>query len=436
MRSVYARLLLSTVAMFAFTIISFVVILRANVFGNFDRGGFFSHRVEGEFKGSLDAYTTGGEASLRTFLENLQTSYPSTRRYMLDSRGHDLLTGKDLSKLLGKARTGLSRFTTGPVLVARSTDDHQFWLILAVSGMYMTKSVAVVCLGVFLLIALLMWAVAFQFAAPLKQLSRIVRRFGSGDLSARVNSKRHDEIGDVAQAFNDMAQRIQTLLTAERRLLQDISHELRSPLARLSFAVELTRTASDRELAAGRLNREIQRLTDLVESLLHVTEAEGDITSCNLEPVLLDSVIADIVEDCNLEANARSCQLRIHGSTDALIRADRELLRRAVENVVRNAILHAPEGSHIELHMQRSEASASVTVRDFGPGVPSNALADIFKPFYRIDEARNSSKGGIGLGLAIVQRAISIHHGSVWAENASPGLRVCMDLPIDTAAVT
>ena len=422
--------------MFAFTVISFFVILRANVFANFDRGGFFSHRVDREFQGSLGAYTRGGEASLRSFLENLQTSYPSTRRYMLDSQGHDLLTGKDLSKLLDKARTGLSRFSTGPVLVACSTEDRQFWLILAVYGMYMTKSVAMVCLGMFLLIALLMWAVAFQFAAPLNQLSRIVRRFGSGDLSARVNWKRRDEIGDVAQAFNDMAQRIQTLLTAERRLLQDISHELRSPLARLSFAVELTRTTSDRELAAARMNREIHRLTNLVESLLHVTEAEGDITSRKLEPVLLDSVLADIVEDCSLEANARSCQLRIHGATGAVIRADRELLRRAVENVVRNAIRHAPGGSQVELNVQRSKTSASVSVRDFGPGVPSNALADIFKPFYRVDEARNSSKGGIGLGLAIVQRAISIHHGSVWAENASPGLRVCMDLPAETAAVT
>jgi signal transduction histidine kinase len=435
MRSIYTRLLLSTLAMFAFTALSFVVILRANVYANFDRGGSLANNVNRELQGAVRAYRTGGPRSLRSFLADLQRNYPRTRRHLVDFRARDLITSEDLSSLLSNARIGRSRFWTGPVLIARSTDDHRFWLILATSGPFMTKSLALVCLGVFLAIALAMWAVAFQFASPLKQLSKIVRRFGAGDLGARVQSKRRDEIGDVGHAFDDMAHRIQTLLTAERRLLQDISHELRSPLARLSFAIELARTASDRELAAARLNREAQRLTNLVESLLHVTQAEGDLASCNLEPLVLDSVIADIIEDCTIEANARGCHLRVLGSSDAIVRADRELLRRAVENVVRNAIVHAPEGSHIEVDVHSSATSASVSVRDFGPGVPSNALTDIFKPFYRVDEARNSSKGGIGLGLAIVQRAVNIHHGSVWAENASPGLRVCMDLPLETVAV-
>lgn len=119
-----------------------------------------------------------------------------------------------------------------------------------------------------------------------------------------------------------------------------------------------------------------------------------------------------------------------------VLRGDRELLRRALENIVRNAIRHAPGDSHIELRVDTTEAKALLSIRDFGPGVPAEALANIFKPFYRVDEARNSSKGGIGLGLAIAQRAIRIHHGTIWAENANPGLRVFVDLPLETSAAT
>ena len=164
-----------------------------------------------------------------------------------------------------------------------------------------------------------------------------------------------------------------------------------------------------------------------------MTQAEGDLSSHKLEPVILDAILSEVVDDCTLEANARGCQLRLCGSTKVLLRGDQELLRRAVENIVRNAIRHAPSDSHIELRIDSTEAKALLSIRDFGPGVPPEALANIFKPFYRVDEARDSSKGGIGLGLAIAQRAIRIHHGTIWAENASPGLRVFIDLPLETS---
>jgi two-component system sensor histidine kinase CpxA len=232
-----------------------------------------------------------------------------------------------------------------------------------------------------------------------------------------------------------MADRMEKLLTAERRLLQDISHELRSPLARLSFAAELARTSPDREAAAMRVNKEIDQLTDLVQSLLHVTREEGDLSTRKLEPVALDTLVNRLLEDCEIEAAARDCRLVSTGSNEVELLADPVLLRRAMENILRNAIRHAPPESTVEVALDVTEGKASLTVRDYGPGVPVGALTQIFKPFFRVDSSRNADSGGVGLGLAIAQRAINVHHGHVWAENAEPGLRVSVELPLDRLSV-
>jgi two-component system sensor histidine kinase CpxA len=258
-----------------------------------------------------------------------------------------------------------------------------------------------------------------------------VERFGRGDLTARANFTRGDEIGQMSRAFDQMGERIETLLTAERRLLRDISHELRSPLARLSFAAELLRTADDREAAAARIRKEIARLTVLVGSLLDMTRAEGDPESRKFEPVGLAGLLEGIAHDCRIEAEARHCRVDLAASPIE-ITGDPELLRRAIENVVRNAIRYAPEQSAIEINATAQRSSAVVTVRDRGPGVPEDSLARIFTPFYRVDQSRDSSTGGVGLGLAIASRAISLHHGRITAANEQPGLRVTIELPLWT----
>jgi signal transduction histidine kinase len=284
-------------------------------------------------------------------------------------------------------------------------------------------------------ITILCWGLAIQFASPLNQLAETVRRFGIGDLSARVYSRRHDGIGDVGRAFDQMADRMEKLLTAERRLLQDISHELRSPLARLSFAAELARTSPDRDAAAMRVNKEIDQLTDLAQSLLHITREEGDLSSRKLESVGLDTLVNELVQDCEIEATARSCRLVSNGSSHVELLAEPVLLRRAIENILRNAIWHAPPGSRVEVALETTAEHASVTVRDYGQGVPAEHLTQIFKPFFRVDSSRNADGGGVGLGLAITQRAVNLHHGHVWAENAEPGLRVRVELPLDRLSV-
>ena len=373
-----------------------------------------------------------GQKALAVYLESLESLYPGTHRLLLDTAGRDLLTGADRSQLWARAKSGRTRFVpTGPILTARLSRDQHYVLVFAPAYRNVFQPFRPYYLLLLGVIALLCWVIAFQLASPLKQLAETVRRFGAGDLAARANSKRRDEIGDVARAFDEMAKRIETLLTAERRLLQDISHELRSPLARLSFAVELARTSPDREGAVARVNKEIRRLTDLVESLLEVTRAEGDPSARSLDRVALTDLLGDLVENCSLEANARSCRVLLTGTTPLILRADRELLRRALENILRNAIRHAPAGSNIEIVLNGTAANASVSVRDYGPGIPPEALTSIFKPFFRVDTSRDTSTGGVGLGLAIAQRAIHVHHGRVWAENAEPGLRVCVDLPLE-----
>jgi two-component system sensor histidine kinase CpxA len=219
-----------------------------------------------------------------------------------------------------------------------------------------------------------------------------------------------------------MAERIQTLLTAARRLLQDISHELRSPLARLSFAAELTKTAENRVAAAERLRKEIDRLTSLVGSLPH--PARG-------RPLLAQhGLLEELVDNCRVEAEARGCRILLQTGASIKVQGDRELLRRAAENILRNAIRYAPEGTSMDIAVESSGDAALITVRDYGPGVPLESLPKIFAPFFRVDASRDNTTGGDGLGLSIAHRAVSLHYGRLQARNVEPGLLVSIELPI------
>jgi two-component system sensor histidine kinase CpxA len=228
-----------------------------------------------------------------------------------------------------------------------------------------------------------------------------------------------------------MALRIETLLAAERRLLQDVSHELRSPLARLSFALELVRKNPSSDEAFQRVKKEVDRISRLLGDLLQVTRVEGDSGSRNDEVISADEFLREIVEDCNLEAIARGCRIHLREAGMREFRGDRELLRRALENVVRNAIRYTPPGQSVELTFQAETNELVIAVRDYGPGVPERELEAIFRPFHRVEEDRNrASGGGVGLGLSIAQRAVLLHHGSISASNAEPGLRVEIRLPM------
>jgi signal transduction histidine kinase len=262
-------------------------------------------------------------------------------------------------------------------------------------------------------------------------LQQAVDCFGRGDFEARARVNRGDEIGQLARAFNQMADRIQILMAAERRLLLDISHELRSPLARMSVAVELARMGEDVESHLNRIQKEADRLNTLVGELLQVTRAEGDASRIRSQRVALDELLADVVEDGRLEAEARGCGIAIE-SNPVSIAGDPELLRRAFENVVRNGIRYSPQGTDLEVRLHRHERQACIEVRDHGPGVPEDSIHRIFDAFYRVESDRDRASGGVGLGLAIARRAVELHHGTVTARNADPGLLVEIDLPLSS----
>ncbi len=284
-------------------------------------------------------------------------------------------------------------------------------------------------LWILVAIAVMCVLLVLHFGAPLVQLRKTMERFGQGDHTARTGSTRQDEIGDLSRAFDAIADQIESLLSAERRLLRDVAHELRSPLTRLGFAVELAKTSTDRDGSLARIRKEASRLNDLVEQLLQVNRVEAVGPTKKTSNVSLTLLLTRLVDDCGLEAQARGTTLAAQIDQPLDIRGEPELLRRALENVLRNAVRHSPTGTTVDVSLVPDGEFAVFTVRDYGPGVPEQALNEIFKPFYRVEGDRNRVSGGVGLGLAIAQRAVALHGGTILAENAEPGLRVVIRLP-------
>ncbi len=430
MRTVFAKILLWCLATLILALAAYLFISGELAMRFSGKGGPFARTVAFQVEEAEETYRSGGPAALARYLRRLQT-YFGPEHFLTDVHGKDFVTGADQSALLATAHGEWNvphqmgdRF----VMVAASKDGA--YRLIATGRPPFTRWSFLPYYGLILLVvAVLCWMLAINIAAPLRALAQTVERFGRGDLSARVESRRRDEIGDVSRAFDRMADRIATLVTAERRLLQDISHELRSPLARLSFAAELTRTAPDRDAAVARMNKEIERLTNLVGALVEVTRVEGDPSSRRMDDVDLNQLVTELLETGRVETDAHGCRFHFDSSGPLPVRGDRELLRRAVENVLRNAIRYAPEGTIIDVKLESADGKAVVSVRDYGPGVPEEMLPTIFQPFVRVDGSRDSQTGGMGLGLAIAHRAVSAHYGMLNAENAGPGLRVRMEIP-------
>ncbi|MGB6190914.1 MAG: HAMP domain-containing protein, partial [Terracidiphilus sp.] len=363
MRSLYFRiavtfavaLLITILALFA----SFIYIL---IHIN---GGFYEGSVRLELEQAQAIYETHGPGPLARYLAETDTALQGNR-YLIDASGRDVVTGKDWSPMLSlkSDRWGGPPKVNGRLVFVRTSKDRRFRLLVITPQPVGGRRFGPIYLLVFAVIVLLAWTLSAGIVSPMRRLAGTVDAFGKGDLSVRVTSKRKDEIGDLARSFNSMADRIETLVTAERRLLQDVSHELRSPLARLSFAVELIQDAPDPAPGIARLRREIDRLSHLVGTLLDMTSAEGDLFSRRITSVALGPLIEEIVADCRLEAEARSVQLKTDIVAPVSIKGEPELLRRAFENVLRNAIRFAPAESTVETCVEPQAAGVTISVRD------------------------------------------------------------------------
>jgi two-component system sensor histidine kinase CpxA len=435
LKSLYAKILLLSFGIFVGALLCFVIMSRAVSYRHFASHGRSAAHFTSQVAEAVRSFKTGGPPALASYIRSVEFAYAGNRYFLL-RRGRDVLTGEDRAPLAARAKSLWPVFDLSrPMLIAMDSTDGEYTFVRLADSP--DKMLYLGFCGIFLCgLAALGWLLTSHFAKPLRTLANTVRRFGSDDLSVRLYSTRRDEIGEVSQAFDSMANRIEALVAAERRLLEDVSHELRSPLARLSVAAELGLMSSDREAAAIRVKREVGRLTSLVDNLLSVTRAENDPDGQLIESVTLNTLISHLVEDCEIEASAKQCKLSVKMTQTLTLRADMELLRRAIENVLRNAIRHAPPGSVIEVAAREEGGTISISVRDYGSGVPSEDLTRIFDPFFRVDTARDTASGGVGLGLAIAQRAIRVHRGEILAENAEPGLRVRVNLPVDQPVET
>jgi two-component system sensor histidine kinase CpxA len=388
--------------------------------------------LQAEQAATIDA--RGDRKELVEFIGRAQRRLGKTHRFVT-AQGIDLATGEDRSLELNAARniTGPARVGQEMVMAVRAPQGHVYLLIVR----KLPPLDPLAQLPYFLLIlasmGLFCWLLAVNIAAPLGRMAAGVRRFGAGELDTRLSVPRKDEIGQLGQAFDEMAGRIQSLVQAERQLLQDISHELRAPLARLGVAAQLATRPEERTAALLQVEREVERLGELVGDLVAMTKAEHRTPADVRRRVRLETLTQDVIDTCQVEAAARHSSITLTNRADGGIAllANTELLWRLLENVLRNAIHHAPSHSVVEVAISRVEAAvAEVTIRDHGPGVPHEELPKLFRPFYRTDPSRTSDTGGLGLGLSIAQRAALLHHGSIEAENASPGLRVRIHLPL------
>ncbi len=435
MRSIFTTILLWGVATVGLSLVGYYATSRLIDRGrpHMHGGGDMMGKTQDlQLEGGRIALEEGGPEKLAQYLQRLNDRFEA-EHFLVDASGKDLVDGTDRSALLARAssRTHPPPSSNNPAILARIPRDGGPRLLIAVpprrhgGGDFLPYY-----LWILLVIVLLGYGLAVHLARPLRRLREAVDRFGRWDLATRIGSSRRDEIGELARAFDLMAGRIETLMAAERRLLQDVSHELRSPLARLGFAVELGRTGSDPKASLDRIKRDVDRLSSLVDELLQLTSAEGDPQTRVVREVPLDELLRDLEDDCSLEAQAKGCRLFLREDGPVSVLGDSELLRRAVENVLRNAIRHAPEGSTVEIELRRRPDLATITIRDFGPGVPEEALKAIFNPFYRVDDDRSRASGGVGLGLSIARRAVELHRGTIEARNARPGLLVAIELPV------
>jgi signal transduction histidine kinase len=266
------------------------------------------------------------------------------------------------------------------------------------------------------------FVISCYLTKPLNRLGRAAASIAEGHLETRVDpslKNRRDEIAELARNFDRMADRIEALVTGQRRLLGDVSHELRSPLARLIVALGLARQGPAEETAENleRIGVEARRLDTLIGQLLTLTRIDSGAYRGCAAGFDLTSLVQEVANDADFEARARNRRVVLKQSDACAIEGYEELMRSAVENVVRNAVRYTAEGTAVEVSLQCTP-QVVLSIRDYGPGVPESILPEIFLPFRR---ANNDNHDGAGLGLAIAQRAVSLHGGVVRARNVEGG---------------
>lgn len=362
----------------------------------------------------------------------------TNKRFM---RGiHDYLSKNNLDNL-----TSIQfRFArvTGPITVNLTGKTYQLYLATRSNPSRFNSLIMQLPfsarIAIPLLISMLLsWLLARSIIKPLLAMKNTATEFGDGDLTARVikPSLRKDELGELAVSFNEMAEKIAINVDAHQRLLADVSHELRSPMTRLQIALALAHKSTEQPLELAqhlaRCELEVSRLDQMINDVLSLSRLENSAQNLAFEPIDLVALIQSIITDEQYIADEKSITISHRLESNCQLLADAQLLSSAMSNVLSNAIKYSPECSSVDLIMKTSISHVSVTISDTGIGVPDSALTQLFKPFYRVSQARDRATGGTGLGLAIAQQAITAHNGSISAKNNdSGGLTITLILPL------
>ena len=404
-------------------------------------------------------YETSGKPAVQDYLKALQQQ-KSVRFYFFDEDGNSLLDGgapelilkmaKNKEQLNQTARQNLSlviprqgvamRLVEGPsgrkYNLAFQQSPRQIMPVSEAVGTHPYLRL----LGIGLFGAVLCFLLTRNITKPIVRLRAAASGIAAGRFKTRVDPsvrRRHDEIGTLGRDFDRMAEQIEALVNAQRDLLGDVSHELRSPLARLIVALGLLRQVPPEETPEylNRIAQEADRLDKLIGQLLTLTRIESGVESTQREKFDLTNLVQEVAADGDFEARAHGREVKVVRADSCTTSGAPEILRSAIENIVRNAIRHTPPGTSVNVtleHISTGEPKALLQVRDYGPGVPEKMLRDIFVPFHRVpNQDESNSHGGAGLGLAIAERVVRLHKGHTRARNAANGgLIVEIELPV------
>jgi two-component system sensor histidine kinase CpxA len=457
MRGLFAKIFLGFwIAQSLTFLISTVLILRHQFVRPNEIMGVLNATLPSSAAAAANAYEAGGCAGLGQFAGSLhQTIYlADTPTHFLCEPGVSSVVAGVLAKV--NKEPGVHSSLVGEVnlwsTAIQSTGGRQYFFLLSrrhTANTYGLREllffafpqlpVAIVVFGIttFVLVLLLV--------RPIGRLRIAARGLANGELATRVAEPDGeerlfggDEIQGLVHDFNYMAEQLERLVGAQKILVRDVSHELRSPLARLSVALELAREEAPASMQEHlqRIDREAGRLNLLIGQLLRLSSIESTNASSHIDKFTLHGLVEELLPDAEYEAQQRCCKIRVLEHSDCMVQGDQELIYRAIENIVRNAIRYTRQDSVVELKISCEDRAGvrmvTLDVSDSGPGIPETELENIFRPFYRVDDARQQDTGGFGVGLAIADRAVRLHHGEVRARNRPEGgLNISLSLPCE-----
>ncbi len=400
---------------------------------------------------AVATYESGQQTALLNWLKKIGLSRHMSI-YLLSSTGEIIgaeaapANVKKVADNLLKDQLSEGIFKSGNLIVSHEiiSTSGKYYRLAAVSEKPISYFVQIPWAGLTIRLTLaifisglICYLLSLYLTQPLRSLGMAAKSIAKGELNTRVGRLRghhKDEIAELSDEFDSMAEQLENLVSSKERLLQDISHELRSPLARLNIAIELgrnkTKNLADTEF--NRMEMECARLNALIGEILEFARLEKSTTELYLSDVDMTELLTNTIQDANYESGDQSSRVIAGTIEPCHLLVDARLIHRAIENILRNAMHYTPSEEKILVSLGHMESDKIyIDIKDNGPGVPEDQLEKIFNPFYRVDTSRTKKTGGYGLGLAIASRAVQLHHGEIIASNnLEGGLLVKIILPL------